>query len=131
MSKKLEWPLAKLRKEDKCPAVWLSWGVWMAIRDGLVRTYLNAYESLGRSDARIAANKRDDILDAWRSYQSDAKNALEVYRLGYNFNVKEPSEFNWSPAKLVEQGRKLYEKAFDRQIDDMREGPKLENKPRY
>ena len=130
MSKKLEWPLAKLRKEDKCPAIWLTWGVFIAIKGGLKGRYLNCLESKARSDARIAANKRDDILDVWRSDEREAEIALNLYRIGFEHNITKPCEFNPSPAELAELGRKLYEKAFERQIDDMREGPKLE-KPRY
>lgn len=126
MSKKLKWPVAKIR-EDKCPAVWLTWGVWQAIRGGLVNTYLNARESHARSEARIAAHKRDDILDTWRADKSDAEHALELYRLGwaYNHPKNENSDLFKTPTTLIELGDKLEAKAYAEETEALREGPPI------
>ena len=128
MSKPLEWPLAKIRKEDKCPAIWFSWGVWHAVRAGLINSYLSARTHHGRSEARIAANKRDDILDVWRTELVNAKDALEIYRIGFAFNVPKPEEYPdlyITPANLVKLGDKHEREAFEQKLKDLWEGPIL------
>ena len=126
MSKKLVHPIAKIR-EDKCPAIWLTWGVWSCICGGLVNTYLTARERHGRSEARIASGKRDPIFDSWRTEQLEWESALEVYRIGWAYNHPNDrnSDYFTTPAKLVTLGDKREERAYAEQLESMREGPKV------
>lgn len=124
MSKKLVHPIAKIR-EDKCPAIWLTYGVWSAIRNGLANTYITSRERHGRSEARIASGKRDAIFDSWRTETRDAETALELYRIGwaYNHPDNQNSDLFTSPEKLVEIGDKCEARAAAEQLEAMREGP--------
>lgn len=128
--KKIVWPVAKIR-EDGCPAVWLSHGVWNVVRGGLVTSYLTNRQYHGRSEARIAIGKRDSILDSWRTEKQDAETALEVFRIGFKHNEPDMSIYKdchckpITPDGLVELGDKREAEAYNEELEKHREGPKV------
>lgn len=131
---KYKWPLAK-KDKDGCPAMWLSWQAFLAIRDGLINRYVICRRSHGRSSARIACGKPDKILDCLRSDLRDAETALEIYTLAYNFNVRPKDKANYpelymSPAELVALGDKREQQAYNSTVNELWEGPVSAEHPR-
>lgn len=109
MSKKLKWPLAKVR-EDGTPAVWMGWRQWHVLRSPLVRAYCEARQRQGESRARKELNKADEILDhafgtcamGW-----DVDDAMELYTILADAHMKPSDRENYrhlSPADLKELG---------------------------
>ncbi len=106
MSKKLPWPVAKVR-EDGVPAVWITFTNWMVIREGLVRAYLQERERGGARRARVEA-RQPDVTDHIDFSQSNAEAALALYRVGWEaYNkVEERAGLNKlrSPESLAKLG---------------------------
>lgn len=91
---KLKFPIAKIR-DDGTPAIWLTFGNWLLLKDGILRKYVELRESLGRARARNEARKLFpvtwhrherlkswDFLDQTSPWFDSSHEVLELYRVG-------------------------------------------------
>lgn len=94
MSKKLKFPIAKIG-DDGTPAIWLTHGNWLLLKDGITRKYIDMRESQGRARARNEARKQFpetwrnherlkswDFLDSTSPWFENSGEVLELYRIG-------------------------------------------------
>jgi hypothetical protein len=118
-----KFPVAQYRQADGVPAVWLTHTNWLAIREGLVRGYIQQREYIGQREARKAAGK-PERLDTWGNhFETCARDAaLELFRIGYEAHGHiAKSEDDLTPDKLVALGDKCARRAADEQAKRLAE----------
>lgn len=119
--KPAKFPVALYRKEDGIPAVWLTHTIWLAIRDGLVRQYVQQREFIAQREARQVAGKPWN-LDTWGShFETSARDAaLELFRIGYEAHGQiAPGSESFTPEGLIALGDKCARRAFDEQTKQL------------
>lgn len=138
MPRKLKFPIAKVR-QDGTPAIWLTFGNWMLLKDGILRKYVEIRESAGRARARNEARKRFfatwrnhprleswHFLDSTHGWFESAGEVLEIYRVGAEAH---PSSIDYSGRgaltadKLVEIGDKREHVAYCEELLEIKANP--------
>ena len=135
MSKKLPWPVAKVR-EDGTPAIWLTFTNWLVVKSGIQGTYLQERSHFGYLRARNEARKkfgpgwqthpelgRCTLTDAWSPLFSHESAALELYRAGWNAwcaTDEKSRGATLSPEQLVALGDKHERKGYEGEIERLK-----------
>ncbi len=113
--------IAKVAKGWGTPAVWLTHSLWLTIKRGVVKSYLDQREEIGRCRARKLV-KKPDALDSWGPGETYVREALEFYKVGFDTHCRkylgtpDADLAGVTPDRMIEIGDQYEAKAMAHEL---------------
>lgn len=124
--RKLQFPVAKFRKEDGLPAIYLSHTIWLLLWRTLKGAYLNGCRHEGEKQAQTDSNVRWTVFDMFgAAFDSENKStAFQLYEIGWNHHDAKSEDrgegYSISPTQLLAEGREHFQRAYKETMDKLR-----------